>query len=97
MERENLWNEKRAAERLIRFTVDQIRAGRREPDAWEAMHLFEAIHAVARRHYPLATALAETACLPPEERDGRWPREPGTPSVSELEHALAAIAESASD
>jgi hypothetical protein len=94
MERAVQWTEKREAEQVIRFAVDRIRAARREPDAWEAMHLLDAIHAVARRHYSLAIAVAETAHLPPEERVGLWPRQPDTPSISDLDRALASVAES---
>lgn len=61
---DSLWRRKQIAEMRVRIVIDAIDAERRDPDAWEAEHLREALGAILMHRYDLAAERVDTAITP---------------------------------
>lgn len=83
-------DKKAFVERFLMRTTDIMEIERRDPDAWEAMHIFSTLGAIASGAYHLATRYAELAMAPSEERAQEWRKE-GTVTRRQLVDAIHQI------
>lgn len=80
------------AQQSIAELVDPHVVDGTQPDAWMAMHLLQAIGAIAGQMYDLAAVLADKAQVDPSQRvEPEWPQP--IPTARQLRKALAVVEE----
>lgn len=84
-------SKKEGAEKAISVALAVLRAANRELDAWEALHLAEALTAYAGELWLLAAVLAQSALLEEALRAEGWRDEVAPLSFAEIEASFEEI------